>query len=59
MINKDGSYERQRLGDLTKEGNSDCQCQIVIPHDTWYSVELEEGVPYCLFSAVLMPGKYW
>ena len=43
MIHKDGSYERQRLGDLTKDNNSDCICQIVIPHDTWYSAELEIG----------------
>ena len=56
MIHKDGSYERQRLGDLTKDNKFDCICQIVIPHDTWYSAELEIGAPYCLFSAVLMPG---
>ena len=58
IIHKDGSYELFRLGDLTKEGNSDCVCQVVVPHDTWYCVELEEGAPYSLFSAVLMPGMF-
>ncbi|KAL3870573.1 hypothetical protein ACJMK2_038624 [Sinanodonta woodiana] len=54
MIQKDGSLVSHTLGNVLLDPS--CVYQVIVPHDTWYSAELVDMKPYCLYSAVVMPG---
>lgn len=56
MIKDNGELSTVTLGDVVR--HVDCVGQVVVPHDTWYAAELEEGSQYSLYSAVVMPGTY-
>lgn len=56
MIKDNGELSTVTLGDVVR--HVDCVGQVVVPHDTLYAAELEDGSQYSLYSAVVMPGKH-
>ncbi|KAH3794120.1 uncharacterized protein LOC127836878 isoform X2 [Dreissena polymorpha] len=54
MLTDGGTLSSVTLGDVVR--HEDCMGQAIVPHDTWYCAELQEGAAYALYSAVVTPG---
>ncbi|XP_052252682.1 uncharacterized protein LOC127859364 isoform X2 [Dreissena polymorpha] len=54
MLTDGGTLSSVTLGDVVR--HEDCMGQSIVPHDTWYCAELQEGAAYALYSAVVTPG---
>ena len=55
MLTDGGTLSSVTLGDVVR--HEDCMGQAIVPHDTWYCAELQEGAAYALYSAVVTPGE--
>ncbi|KAH3794147.1 uncharacterized protein LOC127836879 [Dreissena polymorpha] len=54
MLTDGGKLSSVTLGDVVR--HEDCMGQAIVPHETWYCAELQEGAAYALYSAVVTPG---